>query len=279
MRIPASLVTWIAVSAFGAGAQTPDSIAAHSPAIQDNSFLVEEAYNQDAGVVQHISTFEIQRGTNDFAASFTQEWPVGSIEHQLSYNIPFARLDSRTGVGDVGLNYRYQAVGNGDTKLAIAPRLSLILPTGDWRRSLGSGAPGFNAVIPVSRVLSRLLVTHFDVGVLMTPSARNSNGDRATTTQWSTAGSAILTASNRIQPMIEGVYSRGQSVVARGRTARNESMLISPGVRAAFNFASGLQIVPGMAFPLGAGPSRGQRTAFFYLSFEHPFNNQGRPAS
>ncbi|HZK78257.1 MAG TPA: hypothetical protein VFC35_05065 [Gemmatimonadaceae bacterium] len=52
---------------------------------------------------------------------------------------------------------------------------------------------------------------------------------------------------------------------------------ISPGVRAAFNFASGLQIVPGIAFPIGVGPSSGERGAFIYLSFEHPFNDQGRP--
>jgi len=28
-----------------------------APGIQDNSFLVEEAYNQNFGVVQHISSF------------------------------------------------------------------------------------------------------------------------------------------------------------------------------------------------------------------------------
>ena len=28
-----------------------------TPPIADNSFLIEEAYNQDPGVVQHISTF------------------------------------------------------------------------------------------------------------------------------------------------------------------------------------------------------------------------------
>jgi len=40
---------------------------------------------------------------------------------------------------------------------------------------------------------------------------------------------------------------------------------------AASLYASGLQIVPGFAVPLGAGPSRGDRSVFFYLSFEHPF--------
>jgi len=31
--------------------------AARPPAIEDNSFFIEEAYNQEEGVVQHISTF------------------------------------------------------------------------------------------------------------------------------------------------------------------------------------------------------------------------------
>jgi len=44
--------------------------------IEDNSFLIEEAYNQEAGVVQHISTFALQRGTRAWVYAFTQEWPL-----------------------------------------------------------------------------------------------------------------------------------------------------------------------------------------------------------
>jgi hypothetical protein len=49
------------------------------------------------------------------------------------------------------------------------------------------------------------------------------------------------------------------------------TLFLNPGVRWAYNFKSGLQIVPGVSFPIGVGPSSGQRSAFFYLSFEHPF--------
>jgi hypothetical protein len=260
-----------------ARAQAPDSAKTETPVIQDNSFLVEEAYNQDAGVVQHISTFQVERGTPGFQASFTQEWPVGSIRHQLSYGIPLSRAGGETGMGDLGLNYRYQAVGDGEARLAIAPRFSVTLPTGDWKKSRGSGSTGVNAAIPVSYVVNPLLVTHFDIGAGVTPSARDAAGDRSRILSWTTAGSAIITASNRIQPMLEAVYFRGQAVIGRNRTERSESVLISPGVRGAFNFRSGLQIVPGIAVPIGIGVSSGQRYAFFYLSFEHPFNEEGRP--
>ncbi len=51
-------------------AQTPPS----PPPISDNSFLVEEAYNQESRVVQHISTFS--RGSDGgWIYTFTQEWP------------------------------------------------------------------------------------------------------------------------------------------------------------------------------------------------------------
>ena len=52
--------------------------------IEDNSFLLEEAYNQEAGVIQHISTFQydLMRFWN---YSFTQEWPVPNQKHQLSF--------------------------------------------------------------------------------------------------------------------------------------------------------------------------------------------------
>ena len=280
MRITGLLIGVLASALSSVEAQQVDSTKTLSdPVIQDNSFLVEEAYNQDAGVVQHITTFQLQRRTNDFDASFTQEWPVGSIKHQLSYGIPFSRIDSQSGIGDVAVNYRYQLLGDGAAQLAISPRISVTLPTGDWRKSRGNGAAGFNAMVPFSYVVSPMIVTHFDIGGSLTPSARNASGDRARTAGWITAGSVILTASRRIQPLLEAVYSRGQEVIGRNRTAWGESALISPGLRGAFNFTSGLQIVPGIAYPIGVGASHGERSIFFYLSFEHPFNEKGRPSN
>ena len=272
MRIHALFIGMI-VAASPLAAQKADSASVSSdPLIQDNSFLVEEAYNQEAGIVQHISTFQVARGNSGFDYSFTQEWPVRSITNQLSYTIPISRAASQTGIGDVALNYRYQLLGDGNAVLAISPRLSVILPTGDWKKGRGNGAAGLQAAVPFSYVLSPMMVTHFDVGGTVTPSARNSAGDRAQIMDSFVAGSAILTASNRIQPMLEAIYIRGQEVTGDDKTARTESFLISPGFRAAFNFASALQIVPGIAFPIGVGPSSGERSAFFYLSFEHPFN-------
>ena len=76
-------------------AQSVASDSAKPPSIQDNSFLVEEAYNQEAGVVQHISGLNIDRTGKSYEYDFTQEWPVGSIRHQLSYTPPSSTPTSR----------------------------------------------------------------------------------------------------------------------------------------------------------------------------------------
>ena len=57
--------------------------------IQDNSFLIEEEYNEGPGVVQHIMNvlYGANRHTgaqnDDLSFVFTQEWPAFSQTHQL----------------------------------------------------------------------------------------------------------------------------------------------------------------------------------------------------
>src|SRR5437773_2858781 len=148
------------------------------PGIQDNSFLVEEAYNQNYGVVQHISSFTRFWNSKDWAYTFTQEWPVpGDERHQLSYTLAFQHAGafpgSGSGIGDVLLNYRYQLVGSGDALVAFAPRLSLIFPTGDTSVGRGSGGFGVQTSLPMSVVLTQKLVSHWNAGATFVPHARD----------------------------------------------------------------------------------------------------------
>src|SRR5262249_2638888 len=121
--------------------------------ISDNSFLVEEAYNQEPGVVQHINAWQRSLRTAAWAYTFTQEWPVGTRAHQLSYTIPLQRTaqPSATGFGDAALNYRYQL--RSAERVSIAPRLSLIVPTGSSARGLGTGHVGAQLNVPLSVML------------------------------------------------------------------------------------------------------------------------------
>lgn len=242
-----------------------------APGIQDNSFLIEEAYNQEAGIVQHISIFRSYRGTSDFDAAFTQEWPLGGIRHQLSYDLPLVRFARETGIGDVTVNYRYQWIGSGLAPLAVSPRISVAFPTGDWKRGRGAGTTSVELFVPLSHVISPLLTQHLNAGAAFSPSARNTSGDKANVFGMTLGHSFIVTANPNFQIMLETVYDRAQEVIGESATEWSDDLVISPGFRAALNFDSGLQVVPGLAFPIGVGPSRGSRGVFLYLSFEHAF--------
>lgn len=242
--------------------------------IQDNSFLLEEAYNQEQGVVQHINAFQRLRGGN-WVYTFTQEWPVTSQEHQLSFTLPLQDLDSNRGLGDIGLNYRYQLVGDGDATAAVSPRVSLLLPTGDEQEDLGAGGIGLQFNLPVSVVVHPELVTHWNAGTTLTPAAKNAAGTEDDRTDFNLGGSFIWLAHPDFNVMLETAWASVQSIESEGVKARQSSLFISPGVRWAHNLKSGLQIVPGVAFPVGLGSSSGERGVFLYLSFEHPFDKRG----
>jgi hypothetical protein len=255
-------------------ARDPDS--QDTPPIQDNSFLVEEAYNQEFGVVQHIQTFQRLWNGNDWVYTFTQEWPVDvSPRHQLSYTLlalhSGEQPHSGGGFGDFIFNYRYQALGNGDARVAFAPRVSILFPTGDFRRARGGGGAGIQTQLPVSVVLTRKLVAHWNAGATVVPHARNDSGASATSFGYNLGQSLVWLAHPRFNFLFETVFYRNEDVIAPRTTQWSSTLLLNPGIRWAYNFKSGLQIVPGLSVPLGVGPSSGERGIFVYLSLEHPY--------
>ena len=227
--------------------------------IADNSFLVEEAYNQEAGVVQHVSTFSRLEGGGAWDFGFTQEWPFRGMRHQLSYTVPVLHADgSGTGLGDVLLNYRYQLVGDGETPLHVAPRLSVILPTGSEDEGRGTGSVGLQTNLPVSYVVSDALATHWNAGLTL----EGESGD----VDANLGASAIWRVHRSVNLMLETVWE----------SAQEDVVLLNPGVRWAFDFDSGLQIVPGVAYTFALGADDAD-ALFLYLSFEHPFRRDVGP--
>lgn len=240
--------------------------------IEDNSFLIEEAYNQEHGVIQHISAFQYMKD-HTWLYTFIDEWPVPGQKHQLSTTIPVLN-DGETGMGDIAINYRYQAILR--DRFAFSPRLSLILPTGSYKKRLGTDVPGYQLNLPFSYLLSRKIATHYNFGLTLIPNAKNDVGLKYKQTTYNYGISLILLLTKNFNFMLE-VAGNTTSVKVSGRTRTNSNTLfINPGIRYAINFKSGLQIVPGLALPIGTGSSDSESGLFAYLSFEHPLRARKR---
>ena len=260
--IAAAIVVAALSSAF---ADEPDRRPA--AAIQDNSYLVEEAYNQEEGVVQHI--FNLRRKDRDWSFSFTQEWPVVDQTHQFSYTVPYSwlRADSgrEHGFGDLLLNWRVQALEESDAVPAFAPRLSLILPSGDDERGLGDGTVGYQANLPVSKIVADRWTLHANAGLTAFP---NLNGRNPVS--YSLGASAIYAVSRTFNFMLETLGEWEESVEAGGGIDRGFTTTISPGFRYALNLDAG-QLVWGLAAPIGLTRGNTDYGVFVYVSFEHDF--------
>lgn len=247
-----------------------------SPAIEDNSFLIEEAYNQEEGVVQHISNgLYFNSPREDFVYSFTQEWPLFTQTHQLSYTIPYQFFSSNTirGFGDVLIHYRYQLLTKDDWA-AIAPRISVIIPSGDDSRGLGAGTIGAQCNIAMSKRVSEQIVVHLNAGVTTLPGTKGMDaaGNDVTSTlmSYNTGGSVIWLATRTLNIMLELVSNFSDEFDPNGEIVQSTETIISPGLRYAIDVGS-LQIVPGLGVPFSINSIDARSGAFLYLSFEHPF--------
>jgi hypothetical protein len=242
--------------------------------IQDNSFLLEEAYNQESGVVQHISTFARAKG-GEWNFGFTQEWPLGGIRHQLSYTLLLQHAEAGgTGFGDFALNYRYQLLGNPEARTIMAPRFSVLLPTGNEEKGRGAGAMGLQANLPLTFNPSPGLATHWNAGLTLVPSARAPDGSRATTLSPNLGASLVWLVQPRFNVLMEMLWLMDDQVTGPGSSNVQDVLLLNPGVRMAFDVPGGLQIVPGVAYTVGLTEDSGEDALFLYLSLEHPFKRQ-----
>ena len=258
--VTGALLSLIAAPSTGQG-QAP---------IQDNSFLVEEAYNQERGVVQHVSLFE-RTEAGAWGYGFTQEWSLGGIRHQLGYTLELVNAGDGAGVGDIGLNYRMQVMGNPEASLLAAPRMTLLLPTGSEDRGRGTGGVGLQVNLPVSVVLSPRVVTHWNAGTTLTPAAAAPAGGSAFTRSFNLGAGAVWLLRRDLNFLLEAVWTSDAVPAADGVTARGESAYLSPGIRWAHQ-VGGVQLVPGVAYAVGIGPARGTESLLLYLSIKHAFS-------
>jgi hypothetical protein len=244
--------------------------------ISDNSFLLEEAYNQEPKVVQHIFTFSRPRGGGGWLATMTDEWPLKGQTHQLSYTGVLLRTDGPgggTGLGDLAINYRWNAI-RGEGRLWMAPRFTVLLPTGSARMGRGSGGLGLEAAIPVSITLGPRFTTHLNAALTVNPGARGRGNPGVAARSARLGASLVGDVSRRVNLLVETVYESSRDVLSVERTTGGQRWVVSPGIRWAHDLASGLQIVPGLAYTVDVGPGEEPDALFLYLSFEYPFGKR-----
>jgi hypothetical protein len=239
--------------------------------ITDNSFLIEEAYNQEPGTVQFINGYQFSDLTNESTYTFTNEFPAPDETHQLSYSIPVSKKagpPTETGVGDVLLNYRYQLVSN--KYVAMAPRFSVILPTGDYKKGMGNGATGFQFNQSVSLTLNEQWQNHWNAGFTYTPDAKNTTGDKASLFGFNFGTSVVYQWTESFNLLCEFVLNNTETVTGPDAKSSASTYYVLPGFRTSFKVGKDTEIVPGLAALLGAGPSATshERGLFAYLSIE-----------
>ena len=247
--------------------------------IEDNSFFVEEAFNQEAGVVQTIFGGWFLESSG-WAMTLTQEWPAPGIRHQLSATIPINRLNGADGFGDVALNYRYQLAEEGPGRPAIAPRATLLCPTGNAGRGLGVGAWGWQFNLPASKQVNNFYF-HGNAGVTWYPRVRTTgtgetSAPDVTLASPSIAGSVIYRLKPMFNLMLESAVSWQDAVAGPGRTSTSTLTILSPGFRTGWNVGDA-QIIVGAALPLTFSGGTTDTGVFTYFSYEAPFWKVKKP--
>lgn len=272
-----------------ASADETDEAKARPSHIRDNAFLVEEAFNQEPGDVQHIFNWvnawdrSPEGHTRDFTFAFTMELPLGSQTHQFSFTTQFddgielpdnATPVQQGGVGDTFLNYRYQLLAN-DEFLWCAPRFSLIVPTGDERFGLGNGEVGYQFNLPVSRYGDRFDF-HFNAGYTITPDV-----DAQLPTAFpliehdlhgaNLGGSFFWKPKVNLHFFLESLALWNDEIDDVGSRIDVNQVFLNPGVRYAVCQFDEVEWVIGVSVPVGLTPDTPDVGMFVYMSVEHAF--------
>ena len=257
------------VVAIGGIASAQDAATPGTPqpfAITDNSMLVEEAFNQDPGVVQNIFQVGVSE-QHEWTTTFTQEWPLFGHRNQISYTVTYESLGDASGFTDTQLHYRYQVRDESAHGPAIAPRVSLFLPTGDSTRALGAGHPSWQMNLPISKQFGDFYV-HWNAGFTHSPHAEV-DGREWNLLAISGGASVIWRMRPMLHLMFESVAVSDQEV-DHGSKVRSPSVVLSPGLRGGWNIGDA-QLVLGLGVPITRDDGETSAALITYFSYELPF--------
>ena len=213
--------------------------------------------------MQHISTFARPDGGGAWAYSFTQEWPFRGMRHQLSYTVPVLHDEAdghrpRRHRAQLPLPARRARRRLG---LYVAPRATLLLPTGSECSGRGAGGVGFQANLPVSIRRRPPAWRSTPMPAPPDPSAKNPPGARPPRGRQPRRQRDLAAASDRSTSWSSSCgYSTEDSWSPEDGTSGTTSGCSTPASAGPSISPSGLQIVPGVAYTVGSGRRRRRAT-------------------
>ena len=209
--------------------------------IEDHTFMAEGGWNREDAALQY-NTFFFR---DAMAFELTQEWAASSPKHQFGFTIPLFS-DDRAGLGDAMLNYSYQILGTKDSRIAVAPRVSLILPTRSAQ--FGERSSGVQVNFPISASITPRLAAHTNIGA----SWYRDRGER----ELNLGQSVAFDLTDHLSFSVDAAYTRcggGEHLI-----------VVRPGLQFSIDGPRGLGIAPGVAFPTRGG-------VLVYVALEQPF--------
>lgn len=260
----------------------PDSLQKGSYAyghskIEDISMFIEEAFNQEAGIIQHISNFFFD--AESFSCFYSQEIPLKDYWLQFSYTIKYS-TGKFSGFSDLFINYR-PTIWYKKHWALVAPGFTFILPSGDSRKGLGNGAWGGQFILAVTKRISRRTATHWNAGYTFFRNADRYDYDpfgQPVLTQEKNIGMANIGTSGiwfvlpALNLMLEYQSVFRKDIADDGSLMFTPILTLNPGFRFGFNVCK-VQIVRGIGLPLEYVDGWfGHSWVFGYLSIEPDYN-------
>lgn len=229
--------------------------------IEDNSFLLEEAFNQSPGIIQYTASAKFHHGTA--ALNFEFELPIRGESHQLSFSIPAKVFQSNTGMEDLVFSYRPLLSGR-QRWLMLTPKISVILPTGNFAHGLGNGTFGLEWNIAMTKRISRKLISHINAGSSYSLCDTQLEILEKRLQSRFAGMSVIFAVARRFDLLAEVIAADEVSAPVKSHL----SLIGNPGFRLLLNI-NGFAVVPGMSTPIEILSGRPRLSqVLFYLSIE-----------
>lgn len=239
--------------------------------IEDNSFLIEEAYNQKPGEYQFIQAYRSYQSGKEYKFTSEGEMALGSEKHQLSYQVVRDKEADQGSVGDTTLSYRLQSANQPD--FLMAHRFGLILPTGSVGKQSSYGVTGLRYLQATTFLFQEYWDNHWNLGFNHFPEAKvNFSDKRRTLNEFLIGTSLIYHWKDNLNFLLEGIYETHEKLNLRNQKRYEYEFTLNPGVRTAIELSwKKTQIVPGISFPIRYLDDHIDHGVLVYLSFEPKF--------